>query len=161
MPWRISSPAISAWMSEKPMTKSGRSSRIAPIFALVKALTFGFSLRAMVGRTVKPLMPTMRSCSPSAYRVSVGSSVRQTMRCGGIGSGIQHARGPGAVVRAFVRVAFMQAVLGAVPELHPARPHAEAGPAWRARHVPALEARRGLGQACIECFAGVEGFGLQ
>ena len=73
---------MSAWMSENPITKSGCSFRISPIFALVKALTFGFSLRAIGGRTVKPLMPTMRCCSPSAYRVSVGSSVRQTMRWG-------------------------------------------------------------------------------
>ena len=32
----------------------------------VNALTLGFSLRATAGRTVNPLMPTMRSCSPSA-----------------------------------------------------------------------------------------------
>ena len=73
---------MSAWMSEKPMARSGCSFRISPIFALVNALTFGFSLRACGGLTVKPLMPTMRSCSPSAYSVSVGSSVRQTMRRG-------------------------------------------------------------------------------
>src|SRR5690606_32367351 len=84
MPCRTSSAAMSAWMSEKPTTKSGSSFRISPIFALVKALTLGFSLRARGGRTVKPLMPTMRSCSPSAYRTSVGSSVRQTMRRGPI-----------------------------------------------------------------------------
>src|SRR5690606_14128391 len=81
-PRRTSSAAMSAWMSEKPTTKSGCSARIASILALVKALTFGFSLRARGGRTVKPLMPTMRSCSPSAYSTSVGSSVRQTMRRG-------------------------------------------------------------------------------
>jgi hypothetical protein len=39
---------------------------ISEIFAEVKALTLGFSLRATAGRTVKPLMPTMRCCSPSA-----------------------------------------------------------------------------------------------
>ena len=50
--------------------------------ALVKAATRGFSRRARGGRTVKPEMPTMRSCSPSRYSVSVVSSVRQTMRRG-------------------------------------------------------------------------------
>src|SRR5688500_16639811 len=73
---------MSAWMSEKPTTKSGFNLRISSIFADVNALTFGFSLRAMAGRTVKPLMPTMRCCSPSAYSTSVGSSVRQTIRRG-------------------------------------------------------------------------------
>ena len=81
-PARTRSRAISAWMSEKPITKSGFSARIASIFALVNAETFGFSLRARGGRTVKPEMPTMRRSSPSAYSTSVGSSVRQTMRCG-------------------------------------------------------------------------------
>ena len=78
----ISSRAMSAWMSEKPIARSGSSSRISSIFALVNAETFGFSLRARGGRTVKPEMPTMRCSSPSAYSTSVGSSVRQTMRCG-------------------------------------------------------------------------------
>jgi hypothetical protein len=36
------------------------------IRALVKAATLGFSRRARAGRTVKPEMPTIRSCSPSA-----------------------------------------------------------------------------------------------
>ena len=81
-PALIRSRAMSAWMSEKPMAMSGSSARIAAIFALVKADTLGFSLRARGGRTVKPEMPTMRSSSPSAYSTSVGSSVRQTMRCG-------------------------------------------------------------------------------
>jgi hypothetical protein len=48
-PCRISSAAMSAWMSEKPTTKSGCSFRISPIFAEVKALTFGFSRRAIAG----------------------------------------------------------------------------------------------------------------
>jgi hypothetical protein len=39
MPWRISALAMSAWMSEKPMTKSGLSLRISPILAEVNALT--------------------------------------------------------------------------------------------------------------------------
>ena len=40
---------MSAWMSEKPTTKSGSSFRISSIFALVNALTLGFSLRARGG----------------------------------------------------------------------------------------------------------------
>jgi len=48
----------------------------------MNAETFGFSLRARGGRTVKPEMPTMRSSSPRRYSVSVVSSVRQTMRVG-------------------------------------------------------------------------------
>ena len=52
------------------------------IFALVKADTRGFSRRACGGRTVKPEMPTMRRSSPRRYRVSVVSSVRQTIRSG-------------------------------------------------------------------------------
>src|SRR5436853_1715249 len=52
-----------------------------PIFALVNAETFGFSLRARGGRTVKPEIPTMRHSSPRRYRVSVVSSVRHTIRC--------------------------------------------------------------------------------
>jgi hypothetical protein len=52
--------------------------------ALVNADTFGFSLRALAGRTVKPEMPTMRASSPSRYKVSVVSSVRQTIRDGGM-----------------------------------------------------------------------------
>src|SRR5579875_904982 len=42
----------------------------------------GSPLRARGGRTVKPEMPTMRSCSPSAYSTSQGSSVTQTLRSG-------------------------------------------------------------------------------
>jgi hypothetical protein len=81
-PARISSRAMSAWMSEKPMAKSGCSARMRSIFALVNADTFGFSRRACGGRTVNPEMPTMRFCSPMRYSTSVGSSVRQTMRRG-------------------------------------------------------------------------------
>ncbi len=73
---------MSACRSEKPSTRSGSSARILSIFALMNAETFGFSLRARGGRTVKPEMPTMRSSSPSRYSVSVVSSVRQTMRVG-------------------------------------------------------------------------------
>ena len=114
------------------------ASRISPIFALVNALTFGFSLRAAAGRTVKPLMPTMRSCSPSAYSVSVGSSVRQTMRDGAHhGYSIRFDQVP--VVAALVQVALVQAELRAVPELHRARHDAEPAPARRPRHVAALE----------------------
>ena len=51
---------------EKPIARSGSSFKISPIFALVNAETFGFSLRARDGRTVKPEMPTMRRSSPSA-----------------------------------------------------------------------------------------------
>src|SRR6185312_14507187 len=50
MPCETSSRAMSAWMSEKPIAKSGPSFRISPIFALVNAETFGFSLRARAGR---------------------------------------------------------------------------------------------------------------
>src|SRR5690606_3028236 len=162
MPCRTSSAAMSAWMSEKPTTKSGSSFRISPIFALVKALTLGFSLRARGGRTVKPLMPTMRSCSPSAYRTSVGSSVRQTMRRGPIiatwsswahdgwkrllrlrpgmtwDSRIQHPLRPRTVGAALVQPALGQAVLRAVPELDRARDDAEPAPARRARHLAAF-----------------------
>ena len=35
---------MSAWMSEKPMTRSGSSLAISSTFALVKAETFGFSV---------------------------------------------------------------------------------------------------------------------
>src|SRR5690348_9420132 len=87
-PFAISSRAMSAWMSEKPIAKSGFSFRISPIFALVNAETFGFSLRARGGRTVNPEMPTMRCSSPSAYSTSVGSSVRQTMRRGKASEGL-------------------------------------------------------------------------
>src|ERR1700747_1347045 len=52
------------------------------IFALVKAETRGFSLRARGGRTGKPEIPTMRQSSPRRYSVSVVSSVKQTIRCG-------------------------------------------------------------------------------
>src|SRR5579871_32537 len=80
IPARISSRAISAWISEKPMTRSGRNARMSSILALVNAETFGFSRRACAGRTVKPEIPTIRSCKPSAYSTSVGSSVKQTIR---------------------------------------------------------------------------------
>jgi hypothetical protein len=69
-------------MSEKPTTKSGSRRTISSILALVNAETFGFSFRALAGRTVKPEIPTMRASSPRAYRTSVGSSVRQTIRWG-------------------------------------------------------------------------------
>src|SRR5580692_5845106 len=82
MPFLISAWAISAWISEKPTPKSGFKSRIRSTLALVKAETRGFSRRARAGRTVKPEMPTIRSSCPSAYRTSVGSSVRQMMRHG-------------------------------------------------------------------------------
>src|SRR5580700_393310 len=82
MPARTSSAAMSAWRSEKPSTRSGCSATMRSIFALVKAETRGFSLRARGGRTVKPEIPTMRQSSPRRYKVSVVSSVRQTIRCG-------------------------------------------------------------------------------
>src|SRR5207248_3610207 len=84
---------MSAWMSEKPIARSGASATISSTLALVNAETFGFSRRACGGRTVKPEMPTMRRSSPSAYSTSVGSSVRQTMRSGykAIGSGVARA----------------------------------------------------------------------
>jgi hypothetical protein len=62
------------------------------IFAEVNAETFGFSRRARGGRTVKPEMPTMRRSSPSRYRVSVVSSVRQTILSGNdVGPGMSEA----------------------------------------------------------------------
>src|ERR1700692_3512364 len=73
---------MSACRSQKPSTRSGLSSTMRSILALVKAATLGFSHRARGGRTVKPEMPTIRSWSPSTYSVSVVSSVRQTMRRG-------------------------------------------------------------------------------
>ena len=84
-PALISAWAMSACMSEKPIARSGCSARMRSSLALVKAETRGFSWRARAGRTVKPEMPTMRCSSPSAYSTSVGSSVRQTMRCGKAG----------------------------------------------------------------------------
>ena len=65
---------------ERPEADEGVLTRMRS--ALVNAETFGFSLRARGGRTVKPEMPTMRRSSPSAYSTSVGSSVRHTMRWG-------------------------------------------------------------------------------
>jgi len=56
---------MSACRSENPSTKSGFSSAIRSIFALVNADTRGFSLLARGGRTVKPEIPTMRASSPS------------------------------------------------------------------------------------------------
>src|SRR5688572_24607133 len=82
MPCFTSACAMSAWMSEKPTTKSGSSLTISSMRALVKADTLGFSRRARGGRTVKPEIPTMRCDCPSAYNTSVGSSVRQTIRRG-------------------------------------------------------------------------------
>src|SRR5690606_3030575 len=159
-PARTRSAAISAWMSEKPMARSGFRARIAPVRALVKALTLGFSRRARGGRTVKPLMPTMRSCSPSAYRVSVGSSVRQTMRRGPIsarrrlrGSRLQHPLRPAAFAITLVAPALVQAVARAVPELERARHDPEPAPARRSRHLATLEARLYLRQGGIERLA--------
>src|SRR5687768_6911460 len=86
----MSACAMSAWMSEKPIARSGFSARIASTLALVKADTRGFSRRARAGRTVNPEMPTMRASSPSAYSTSVGSSVRQTIRVGNKGEGELH-----------------------------------------------------------------------
>ena len=71
-----------ACKSENPRTRSGSSASILSILALIKAETLGFSLRACGGRTVKPEIPTIRFCSPSRYKVSQVSSVRQTIRCG-------------------------------------------------------------------------------
>src|SRR5215813_9551723 len=44
-PLRINIWAMSAWMSEKPIARSGRSARIRSTFALVNADTRGFSRR--------------------------------------------------------------------------------------------------------------------
>src|SRR5580704_13094911 len=82
MPARASAAAMSACRSENASTRSGRSSQILSIRALVNAETFGFSRRARGGRTVKPEIPTIRQSSSSRYSVSVVSSVRQTMRSG-------------------------------------------------------------------------------
>ena len=59
-PARISAAAMSAWMSEKPIARSGFRSSMRSTLAEVKADTRGFSARACAGRTVKPEMPTMR-----------------------------------------------------------------------------------------------------
>src|SRR5437867_4151798 len=88
-PARTRACAMSACMSEKPIARSGRSARIRSTFALVKAETRGFSCRARAGRTVNPEIPTMRCSSPRRYSTSVGSSVRQTMRCGYTLAGFQ------------------------------------------------------------------------
>src|SRR5574337_1134353 len=134
-------------MSEKPIAKSGSNFRISPIFALVKAETFGFSLRARGGRTVKPEMPTMRRSSPSAYSTSVGSSVRQTMRCGkwsdrpaagsarSMRSVPQHGDHHLALVR--IKAVFPQvdALPGAQHQLAAVHRHAEADPGEGRSHV--------------------------
>jgi hypothetical protein len=44
--------AMSACKSEKPNMQSGFNANILSILALKKALTFGFSSRALRGRTV-------------------------------------------------------------------------------------------------------------
>src|SRR6476469_2343101 len=162
MPRRISSLAMSAWISEKPTTKSGRSARMRSILADVNALTLGFSSRACGGRTVKPLIPTMRSCSPSAYRTSVGSSVRQTIRRGPLigasrcrvadqrQSWIQHPLAPHARRVALVNIAFVQAEFGAPPDLDDIGHDAEARPAWRPRHRATGEVALGRRQALVE-----------
>ena len=67
---------------EKPRVSAFTSAKVDEITRLSPDLVVGFSRRARAGRTVKPEMPTMRASSPSAYRTSVGSSVRQTMRLG-------------------------------------------------------------------------------
>ena len=134
------------------------SLRISPIFADVNALTFGLSVRAIGGRTVNPLMPTMRSCSlPSAHRTSVGSSVRadDAARADRHRAHMaQHPPRPAAVGVALVQVALVQAELRAVPELHRRRARPEAGPARRSRHVAAGEARSVLGVALVELSRG-------
>ena len=56
-PWRINAAAMSAWMSENPMTKSGCSFRISPIFALVKA-------REIYGQGGYFLPPSLPSSPP-------------------------------------------------------------------------------------------------
>ena len=105
-------------------------------------------------------MPTMRSCSPSAYSTSVGSSVRQTMRCGPAligaltGTACAWTTSPRAV--ALVQPALVQAVFGAVPELDPLRLHAQAGPARRARHVAAVEFGSASLRRCFERLARVQ-----
>src|SRR5439155_22435840 len=81
--------AVSACMSEKASARSGFEARIWSTLALVKAETRGFSCRARAGRTVKPETPTMRCSCPRRYSTSVGSSVRQTMRCGYTLAGLQ------------------------------------------------------------------------
>src|SRR5436309_9970488 len=101
-PARTRACAMSACMSEKPVARSGRSARIRSTFALVKAETRGFSWRARAGRTVNPEMPTMRCSSPRRYSTSVGSSVRQTMRCGYISTRLQPRE---VLFEGFLRVA--------------------------------------------------------
>ena len=51
---------------EKPKVSAFTSAKIGAILELEPDFVVGFSLRAIAGRTVKPLIPTMRSCSPSA-----------------------------------------------------------------------------------------------
>src|SRR5690349_22194796 len=69
-------------MSEKPTTRSGWSATIFATFPPVKPLTIGARSRASGGRQVHALIPTIRWPSPRRCRISVGSSVRQTMRRG-------------------------------------------------------------------------------
>src|SRR5262245_22212506 len=76
-----SSRPMSAWRSEKPRTRSGRSSRMRSKFASRNELTRGLR-RASGGRTTNPETPTTRSPTPSRYSVSTVSSVRHTTRWG-------------------------------------------------------------------------------
>ena len=58
---------MSAWMSEKPTTKSGCELEDLADLRAGEGADLRLLAARLRGRTVKPLMPTMRSCSPSAY----------------------------------------------------------------------------------------------
>src|SRR6266702_2286170 len=63
------------------MMRSGFSLSIASKLASRKVETLGFVLTSR-GRVEKPDTPTIRSGSPSRYRISLPSSDRQTIRDG-------------------------------------------------------------------------------
>src|SRR5690606_35886782 len=62
---------------------------------------------------------------------------------------------------ALVQPALVPAELCGVPELDPARPHAEAGPARRPRNLASIEPRFDLGDALLEGRARIQRFRLQ
>src|SRR5690606_30550910 len=76
-------------------------------------------------------------------------------------SRIQHPLGPVRGDVALVQPALVPAELRGVPELDPARTHAEAGPARRPRNVAPLETRFDLGNALLEGSARIQRFRLQ
>ena len=162
-PWRISSAAMSAWMSEKPTTKSG--SQLEDLVDLRAGERADLRLLAARDRRAHGEAADADDAVLLAERVQrLRSAPRSGRRCVADGIGVTDTASASTTCRRR-RARTASARAGGTRRRTRTRSargtHAEAGPARRARHVAAFELALDLGQALLEGLARVQRLRLQ